>query len=293
MTVPRSLLLLSTLSIVALGCGGRVIDESADPGDAAVDVTGDAGTDAADTLADLDPDAPLDRCSLSDGTPLCGVAGCPTPSAPECEKGCLHFCSESDDPVGCPDRSSFGYCTGFIAKGPRSAGLCDVCLREGDVCARGPWASQLYCVPPEVCLRLEREGQKGACTWQDKSNWSSKSLGIPEVSCPADGASLGMCGSHCGACPAEAVCTGRSPLHPVGVCVTRGKAGQPGAPCGTGGFTCSAGNVCMRFKVPSEQSDPKLVEAYGFCVERERCRGLREHLPGGVTCKTTDGAEIP
>jgi hypothetical protein len=271
------------------GCGGKIQDlPTADGG-----TDQDVGTTDSDTglLPDtaLEADVPLpdsppaDPCKLSDGTPVCGTAGCPDPHPGGCTGGQVN-CMPFKDAAG--GLSSFGVCIQDVAKVGKSYHICTVC-DEGQLCASMSAYPSPVCVQAALCDRLAQSGMSTACWWSDKTTWAPGQT-IPTASCPVTAGGLGICGEACPTCGDGLFCTGRSPTHPLGVC-----AGVYSQACnGPGGATCAASEACFSFKSDSA-SNQDISNHYGFCMPTVRCKGLRGTLPGGAFCKDTSGAEIP
>jgi hypothetical protein len=109
------------------------------------------------------------------------------------------------------------------------------------------------------------------------ADYSSYTCGTPPpetTSCPTL-SGVELCGAACGGClDSSNVCTGRSPLHPYGVCIPK----SPRA-CSTG---CLAGEKCFRFTV--SPADQTVADAHGLCLPGTLCDALAAGLPGGGAC---------
>jgi hypothetical protein len=267
--------IVAIFALCSLGCGARVATEASDQR-----FDADSATDGAarpDTASDATPTDP--NCVLANGTPLCGhTCGRTCASG----FGCL--------PFSAGDRSTltdFGVCVEDLPRVGTSPAPCSVC-RDGELCANATSvAGNLVCVPAALCDRLTAEGSGAGCWYSDKSVWASAAA-IPAPPCPSNGKLLGMCGGACGSCSDGLACTGRSPLHPFGVCAAQTSARGGANRCG-GTRRCGADEACLSFRVDANQA---AADSFGLCVPRARCVQLRDALPGGMYCRDSGGASI-
>ena len=277
-----------------MACGGRLDDGG---------ITGqlDSGIDAADTSADTasvdtiakpETDGASPLCQLSDGTPTCDVAGCPV------RAGCTHLGSECilfGNETSASGVSPFGVCF-KDAKKVFTYGTCTVCPNADDVCTVfAPY--DLYnasCARPTICRDLEVAGFTGACLYTDKTKWSAEDPAIGDPGCPAGGRAAGLCGGSCGDCAGSEKCTGRSPLHPFGVCAALPDLSTNPFPCKrnpkSSSEKCEAG-ACVIFDVQGK-GDQNVADANGFCLANDRCIAARTLLPGAIHCMSGSGSEI-
>lgn len=91
-----------------------------------------------------------------------------------------------------------------------------------------------------------------------------------------------VCGGYCGGCPIGESCTGRSPLHPYGVCADERLSIDRLNQCGGGYEPCPSGYGCFSFTVEPEMQS--IADAYGFCLPMAKCEATAAKLPGGGTC---------
>lgn len=275
---------LASLALLC-SCGSHVSDDDRDAGvgfdSAVVDSgPGDTGGGDADAAA---------ACAFSNGVPKCGAEGCADPSADDCQ-ACVQFYSDSK-------LTSFGACAKLDADkmwGKLGGSVCSFCVRSDLVCARTKYdePDDLTCINPVVCEAASRDGLPATCRWTDKSTWRPATA-IPNVACPATGTTLGMCGGACGDCAPGAFCTGRSPVHPLGICVAPTRMGPTGTVvnrCKRATGCNAATDSCLVFKV--EAFEQVEADNHGVCVPTDRCKGLRDGLPGGVACFAVGGAAI-
>lgn len=274
------------------GCGGKIEQQYG----VEVGPVGDGGdkADGADTgifsdSAAAEVGALADPCKLSDGTPVCGVPGCPPPHPqPASQDGCgsaTWSCEPFKDATG--KVANFGVCFQDIAKVGGYSNNCIVC-DDGQVCASMSAYPLPVCAQAAICDRLAQDGMSSACWWSDKTAWHAGEV-IPTVTCPTTAGGLGVCGESCPSCAAGLHCTGRSPTHPLGICEARNPP-RCNDPAG-GSFTCGSGQACFSFK--TDAINQSLSDTNGFCVQVARCKGLRDALPGGGFCKDANGVEIP
>lgn len=135
-------------------------------------------------------------------------------------------------------------------------------------------------VPFNAGIIVAKHGQTDRLGYADRGVWTGASLPEPKT-CPSI-ADVPTCGGYCGGCPVGQVCTGRSPLHPYGICIPQ-DAGVCSRVTGINGSTCSASEGCFIFKVEAEHQ--MVADATGFCVPYQECQALAASLPGGGFCK--------
>lgn len=105
------------------------------------------------------------------------------------------------------------------------------------------------------------------------------------TTCPTELQALPVCGGECGTgCDdvggPDFVCSGRSKLHPYGVCV---KINWYPHECGPTEPCQDPERSCLSFTVDAENQS--LADAHGFCMLHEDCLGLAATLPGGGVCQ--------
>lgn len=205
-------------------------------------------------------------CMPESGVRLCHAACgtcCGTPD-------CFDFC------IGPSKDGALGVCLteAIGARGER----CSACL-EGDVCigdAQGP-APALICGPESVCKANLMSGTAtNHCFYSDKTPYTGGEIPNP-ATCPPASGGLALCGGACGACTTGFTCTGRSPTHPVGLCIPV-KDGLPGPfakDCGTGQSCLNPGQSCFL------HGSSDLQKEYGFCLSNEAC-GAAAAILGGL-----------
>jgi hypothetical protein len=234
-------------ALAAFSCGGGVAGSSLQ----------DAGHGEADAV--------WTQCSTPGDLRVCGgPAGCDA-TGKTCD--CLRLCGDAGDLAVCS--------TPAFPTGPSA--ICFLC-RDGNVCIMEQPCSMtdLVCVPFEMGVLFANNGAADRVRYADFSRWTGDQLPEPNT-CPSlSGATV--CGGHCGGCANGEICTGRSPLHPYGICVAQAKScrgGQAGA-CG------SQSEGCFTFKVqPDVQA---LATINGICLPLGQCQAIAGELPGGGTC---------
>lgn len=283
------------LAVTLTACGGQVDGDGVDSGGTVAETgteetsTIDSGSDSIPTDFGVDVGPDLGPCMFSNGVPKCEATGCTDPPVATCEL-CVKFFSDAK-------LTSFGACSKLEAEkmwGRYGGSTCSFCLRPDLVCARTKYdlADDLSCVSPVVCEEANKEGLPATCRWTDKSTWRPGAT-IPAIACPAAGAALGMCGGSCGECTGGNFCTGRSPVHPFGVCVAPNRIGPSGSTpnrCRRSMGCTAAGDACLIWAV--EPFEQPLADTHGVCVATDRCKSLKASLPGGVRCIAPGGAEL-
>jgi hypothetical protein len=178
-----------------------------------------------------------------------------------------------------------------------------VACADGEVCVqRTP--EQLVCVSPGVCEALWDLGARDVCRYADKSGYDHTPLPTPEGPCPGGDASRSMiCGGACGDCGQDFLrCTGRSPLHPFGVCA-RSNALSGFDPAEV--KSCSLDDqghatqgckplkfdaYCLVYDVP--EADRTAARRWGVCIETMICTSIAQVLPGGARCYDDSGHQV-
>jgi hypothetical protein len=260
MTAERIAALATLVALQLLeGCGGSV--SSGAP-------AADAGDDAS-TESDVGTEAMATQCQSPDGFAVCGgTSACPDTAT--C--GCVpRFCD-----------AGAGLCANdaAVAWNAPYCFLCadgDVCVLESSTCGAVIPTDLGDCYPYEVGALFAQNGASDQVWYTDYSSWTGEALPDPET-CPTFG-TFRICGGNCGGCNSGEVCTGRSPLHPYGVCIATSAQG-----CSTQGTTpCTVGSSCFRYTVqPAAQVG---ANGHGVCLPTNECQDMAANLPGGGTCE--------
>lgn len=240
----------------AAGSGGIV-------GGAAGVSGGQAGSDAGGTGGTSD--GGWTECSTPDWL-ACGVPECPAgrPGCSSClpadEPGLLGTCGESLNP-------------GFVIYKPADGNI---------FVATGATVSiplLIYEVPFSAGVFIAAHGQTDRLAYADLGVWTGEPIPAPTDCKPVPGTEI--CGGYCGGCSVGNICTGRSPLHPYGICVpTLGDlcSINPAKP-----EKCQSGEACFVFQV--EEARQPMADARGFCLPTAVCQASAAGLPGGGFCK--------
>jgi hypothetical protein len=128
-------------------------------------------------------------------------------------------------------------------------------------------------MPFNLGVLFVNAGEADRVRYADLGLFTGDPLPIPEA-CPRLG--IPICGGACGGCPGEDLCTGRSPLHPYGICVPP-VSGQcsPMSNCGTG-------KACFTYLV--EPAAQAIADDWGYCLPTDLCEAIASQLPGGGAC---------
>ncbi len=252
------MLALTSLASTAAHCGQTV----ADVADSGID-GGDGGAKAGRPPADLIADAGL--CASPSGWAVCeGPRHCFPDGGelcPECSLDVLK---------GFSDAYSLGVCFNtWNNAGPGGETCGDECVYVQAVTPE-LWDS----FPFDVGYLFTANGGADRVRYADMSFWTGAPL-PPIHLCTVEGG-VATCGGSCPACAAGRTCTGRSPIHPLGLCV-------PDRGCNTK-VPCPSGQSCFSFKV---QADAQAIadSTYTFCLPTEECQATAANLPGGGYCK--------
>lgn len=211
------------------------------------------------------------------GLPDGGWTECSTPDFAACGLDC---------PSGVPG------CT--ICHPPASPELYGICAEsltpldvmwkphDGRVLVTGDAAitakSSLYDIAYSGGVFLAQHGQADRVAYADRGVFTGEPLPTPST-CPTLPQGQ-VCGAACGGCPVGQLCTGRSPLHPYGMCVPdahsfcRYPAEQ--------NYVCKPDEDCFIFTVQAERQD--FANATGFCLPTALCEAYAQ-LPGGAECR--------
>jgi hypothetical protein len=259
--------------MMLVACGGRVVVERDDSGGggahgssttASGSPTG--GPDAGGAGAGAGQGGGWTECSSPEGYAICnGPADCPhdfkSPTCPDCINASADISICANEVLA---KAKIGYC--WLAPDGR------VCV---DVAGSNVDPSYMN-VPFSVGILYKNAGYSKRVRYADYSLFTGQPLPEPE-SCPTiEGVTL--CGGKCGGCPPDAVCTGRSPLHPYGVCAPLSAPCEPGS-----GEYCKPGYSCFQWVV--EPAAQAMSDEYGIgCFPELVCNKLAAEIPGGGKC---------
>jgi hypothetical protein len=150
---------------------------------------------------------------------------------------------------------------------------------DGDICVY----DFLY-APYDLGTLMSKNGGAADVTYADHGAWTGAPLPAP-AACPVE-SGFSLCGPHCAPCPSGGSCTGRSPLHPYGICVPTDVA-TTASKCFTGFTGCAlddgGAGGCLRWLVePSAQNE---ADDFSFCMPLATCETIADGYPdGGVSC---------
>jgi hypothetical protein len=247
----------------------------------ASDSTGGGGQDSG--VVDAGPSSPPLRDLIADA----GI--CASPSGWAVCNGPNHCFPDAGVPL-CVMCSTSDFTQAFKdAYAPPALGMCsndaslpDFVIGAGcsfDECVNveaflpGRWGA----LPFEVGPLFAANGASDRVRYADMSFWTGDAL--PPVPSCSIGPGVQGCGGSCPPCANGLSCTGRSPLHPVGICASFQVSPQGGC---TPEDVCPSGQSCFTFRVqPDAQAE---ANSNGFCFSSEACKILSTQLPGGGYC---------
>lgn len=244
----------ATLILLA-GCGGTTLQPS------------DAGTDVA---ADTSVDGGYTECIAPSGHAICGgVHHCSGGGGCTCAPNMV----DNPEPRPCgTNQLAFDY-------EPGGRGYDCMFCREGSVCLDWFEYDILQCGPFDLAYLMSQGGaSQNRIRYYDRGFFTGTPL--PDVGVCPNVPGVKICGGNCGACAKDEYCVGRSPLHPVGFCLSS----VPNH------FSCSSkdkcttypGDGCFRFSV--EAGAQPVANEFGLCMPLAQCQALAAGLPGGGTC---------
>jgi len=244
---------------VAIACENTVKIEPNQSG-------GNGGSGGADGGTGGVPNLPTE-CRADNGVQICGGKYQCSPTDPGCEY-CLLF----------PDMleaNEVGFCVNQALGDWHSCYLCE----DGRICATTMESDTIpNCVPWEIGPLFTAAGASHRLRYADHSAWTGAPLPEPDT-CPVL-QDVPLCGANCGGCAAGEVCTGRSPLHPYGICASSDISISA---CNTTTEKCKAGQGCFIFSVQSEHQAE--ADANGYCLSEKACLATAAMLPGGGKCE--------
>lgn len=256
---------LAAATVGLLACGGRALG-GPDGGP-----SNDAG---AFNDGGGNGDGGWSNCEAPNGVSICGGpnqcgADCTqcAPTFPSQDAGTLRACDSSNYAVSavetweCPD------------------GTINACWE--DYQSPGCWTDD--CAEQEIGELYARNGQPDLARYADRSTYTGELLPAPTTSCPTMPPGLNLCGGACGTCSGNDVCTGRSPLHPISLCID----GPPsGFWCVRSDQTTCTGLYpdmgCLTYKV--DDAAQSIADGNGMCVSMTLCQAAAQSYPGGAFC---------
>jgi hypothetical protein len=230
-----------------------------------------------------------------------------TSSSGECLPPCcdlVHGISVCGGPNNCPVDGCWAIglaCGSVVNHGPSPVGPLGPCVSQsdaesehsgdhdcpdGNILAESPGFSAgadpalglEWCLPFDYGSLFCSNGGTSLLRYTDHSSGFDCSTPLPNPpTCPTV-SGFQLCGPACGACSPGSVCTGRSPLHPFGLCLP-----NPYKPCLPGNhMNCNNAQVCLSFKVDAQ--DQAVADHFGVCVDKIACAAMAAGYPGGVVC---------
>jgi hypothetical protein len=238
---------------MTVACGGHVAT-GVGPADAGSESAQDAPTG-------MDESAPP-GCVSPSGYAICGgTHDCFPPSERGPQTACWYCLAD------------WGYqtvlCENAVAPNPplQMPGM------DGDVYVEGNAPNVWESVPFDVGEMFAENDAVDRVRYADWSSWTWQPLPTPTM-CPTF-PGFSICGGQCGGCASGYICTGRSPNHPYGMCVSNSATG-----CGSG-WACPPQQSCVVFADPGDQA---VADLAGLCVPSSTCQALAADYPGGANC---------
>jgi len=223
----------------------------------------------------------------------CGFASCP-------QQKCASFSGDAGDPTALAmcliTKSDGSVAPSLLPCGqiPCSDGsLCALTTSEKVQSSAMATFALMDCASEDFGVLFHHNGADSLVRYADRAVYDGTPIPAAPAVCPtANGVSL--CGGGCGSCPNTApfpaagyVCAGRSPLHPIGLCVdVQSTVFGQGFPCtrntsSEGACTASALS-CFTFKV--DASSQSIADANSFEIDSAACAAAVSNYPGGGFC---------
>jgi hypothetical protein len=258
--------------LCSTACGGLLTGQASDGGagdEGAADVRPVVDAASKDAATDHHPESGWTQCSAPGGLRVCGGAYCPT--GPSTDKCVTLFPAG----IGCKPGSAVDACV-IAPKQDSEFGSCFL-PSDGKICL-GPG---LLSAPYDMGVLFAKNGGAARVSYADNGLWTDAALPDP-ASCPTE-KGFQLCGPHCAQCPSSQVCTGRSPLHPYGLCVPTHTANY----CRNGCDSDAGPGGCLIWLVEAQAQ--KLADENAFCMPLPQCQAAAAGYPGGgVQCIAAD-----
>jgi len=175
------------------------------------------------------------------------------------------------------ERNVGRYCKDEKSVGISDVETCTACSEAAACALLVTGLSYLTCRPREACQILVEKGMKG-CFYTDTTDYTGEPL--PDaVPCPSTGLAP-FCGGTCGGCPESAACSGRSPTHPFGLCLPRGR--KVGSACAASGG-CAPEEACFIYDSGPQNTSLYAIDR-GQCFPKDTCVDIATRIPGGGAC---------
>lgn len=272
---------LAFVGLSAWGCGTSPSTTAA----SGTSTEGDGGSTAATTSMTGGGDGgarPQDvpsACQSPSGYQVCGGPNhCPY-DVPSCPENTL--VEEEDEAKGVLGLCFNDVFSEYVVESDET--FCVSC-DDGDICFdEANLGFAAFCMPFEVGPLVQQNGAAARLRYADHSLWTGQVLPAP-ATCPIL-ADVPTCGGLCGDCAEGEVCTGRSPLHPYGLCVpTDADADASTNLLGYCNemYPCKAGFGCFHWTVQPEAQQQ--ADDFGFCLPLKTCKAAAANIPGGGYC---------
>lgn len=241
------------------------------------------------------------QTDASDGSTLCtsnGVQLCGGPCGfDNCpEAACASFSGDAGDP------SALAMCYAGNDGGPSLLTCAQVACVDGNTCAlrssdivKSDPASSfalMGCANSDFSALFHLNGHNDMARYVDRAVFDGTAVPPAPSTCPAING-VPLCGGACGSCPTTApypsagyVCAGRSPLHPISMCVNvqdvvfgqafvcQRDSTHPGQ--------CAGALSCFTYKV--DDASQTIADANSFAIDSSACVAAAASLPGGGYC---------
>ncbi len=266
MTFPLCKCVLAMSLLGTAACGADVERSGGAGGSGGVPGLGSGGAGVGGGAGNGVPDA----CLTPEGYQICG-GPVPCPSSPPACELCVDLdLAEAGEVTLCINQA---FATEVDSR------ICYYCT-DGSLCVDNHGAGRFTCVPYSLGALFAEHGAGDRVRYADKGLWTGDPIPSPDT-CPSFD-HFEVCGGNCGGCPGTHLCTGRSPLHPFGICVPTASNGI--AEWCDVDTPCPAGDGCFVFTV--EPDAQALADQLALCVPIAACAEMASKLPGGGKCVT-------
>lgn len=216
-------------------------------------------------------------CSGPSGAIVCGGPN-------KCDSACPNGkCASSA--VGEQDDTALRMC--LNAGAPIGGDPSHQCLEceDGNVCLDpdpGNPSGAFFCGNADYGKLYAASGDSQYVTYADHSTYTGQELPASDT-CPST-TGFKLCGGPCGTCPNGYVCVGRSPMHPLSLCVNDESQTPPnvGSYCHRGVDHCDTGRECFTFVTDAPAQ--ARADNDSLCVDQVICEGAAQSYVGGAFC---------
>ncbi len=212
-------------------------------------------------------------------------------SSPDGDRLCNGSCGACIAPNTCLASGAVGVCLGGMVQewsnvpcGMATCGDGNLCANISVSVSNDPIVAfgSMSCIDPEIAYLYYLNGHSEAARYADGSIYTGADIPNAPATCPSS-SGLPLCGGACGACLfSNEICTGRSPTHPISLCLPDISQHPCQRQDGLTLSPCAGAQSCFTFAV--DLASQPVADEFSVWTDTATCVSAANSYPGGAYC---------